>query len=565
LETADPTRSAVGLLLAGKILAIKGLGGFHLSVDASNDEAVKTLRQRKCREKKPLAIMARDIQQAKRLAHVNQQEEDLLCSPQRPIVLLKKIKNDLISKLVAPGVPHIGIMLPYTPLQHLLLENNFIALVMTSANQVDEPICTGNREAINRLNGIADFYLTHNRDILVRCDDSIAFFANNNATVLRRSRGYVPRPVALKTALPSVLALGGQLKTTLCIIKENSAYLSPHIGDMETPQARDFFRENISLMKRITESDPKIVACDNHPAYYSSLAAQEYPDFQVIHVQHHHAHIVSCMAENQIEGSVIGLAMDGTGYGLDGTAWGGEFLIADELNFQRFGHLCPLILPGGEKAIREPWRIAAGILQSVYGPSWPEVALRLKLISDLDQGVLFNQIIERKINSPLASGLGRLFDGAAALLGLRNTVSFEGQAAMELENLATGMSAQPYPFDILETHNGPSVLDFKPMMRKIVDDFISRKDTAGIAASFHETITNAFVAMALKMRMATQLTRVVLSGGCFQNRILLESSINKLITAGFDVFCHKLVPANDGGLSLGQAVVAASIMKKGKY
>lgn len=563
-ETTNPMQSAVDFLLAGKILAIKGLGGFHLSVDASNDEAIKTLRRRKYREEKPLAIMLRDIHQAKRIANISRQEENLLCSPQRPIVLLKKIENNLISRLIAPGVPHLGIMLPYTPLHHLLMEKNFIALVMTSANQVDEPICIGNREAINRLGGIADFFLIHNRNILVRCDDSVALFADNNARILRRSRGYVPQPVILKAALPPVLALGGQMKTTLCIIKEKSAYLSPHIGDMETPQARDFFLENISLMKRITETDPEIVACDNHPAYYSHLAAQEYPASRLIYVQHHHAHVVSCMAENKIEGSVIGLAMDGTGYGIDGTAWGGEFLIADEINFQRFGHLDPMILPGGEKAIREPWRIAAGILKSLYNESWPEVALRLKLLSNLEQGILLDQIMERKINSPMASGLGRLFDSAAALLGLSRTVSFEGQAAMKLEALATGASAPPYPFEIRQAEKGPHILDFKPMIKKMIDDFISRKNMAEIAASFHETITDAFVAMSLKIRSVTGLTRIVLSGGCFQNRILLEGSMIKLKNAGFDAFGHKIVPANDGGLSLGQAVVAASIIKKGK-
>ena len=383
VKTDDPVKAAVDLLSSGNVLAIKGLGGFHLSVDAGSDKAVKKLRSRKYREEKPLAIMARDINAAKKIAKINKEEEKLLTSPQRPIVLLKKIKNNLVSGFVAPGVPNLGIMLPYTPLHHLLLENKFTALVMTSANQVDEPICIGNREAFERLRGIADYFLVHNRDILVRCDDSIAFVAAEKPRLLRRARGYVPQPLHLRDSYlssPAVLALGGQLKTTQCILKGRFAFVSPHIGDMETPQARDFFHESITLMKRITESDPRIVACDYHPSYYSTQAAHELPAEKIIRVQHHHAHIASCMAENQIEGKVIGLAMDGTGYGMDGNAWGGEFLIADEIGFKRFGHLQYIVLPGGEKAIYEPWRIAVSLLKTVYGMSWRKIAKRLHLI-----------------------------------------------------------------------------------------------------------------------------------------------------------------------------------------
>jgi hydrogenase maturation protein HypF len=563
VQTDDPVQSAIDLLSSGHVLAIKGLGGFHLSVDAGSDEAVKKLRSRKYREEKPLAIMARDISQAKRIVKISKEEKILLTSPQRPIVLLRKIKSDLISGLVAPDVPNLGIMLPYTPLHHLLLEKNFTALVMTSANQVDEPICISNREAFDRLRGIADYFLVHNRDILVRCDDSIAFVADKTPRLLRRARGYVPQPLQLRDSYPQVLALGGQLKTAQCILKDRFAFVSPHIGDMETPQARDFFHESITLMKRITKSDPQIVACDYHPSYYSTKAAQELHAAKVIKVQHHHAHIVSCMAENKIEGKVIGLAMDGTGYGMDGNAWGGEFMIADETGFERFGHLQYIVLPGGEKAIHEPWRIAVSLLKAAYGPSWRETALRWNLVPDQNSYDLLDKIIDGRINSPLSSGLGRLFDGVAALIGAHRQVSFEGQAAMELEMLATDSLSQAYPFDILRDKDKPYIIDTGAMIKAIVADLEAGRSPAKIAASFHQTLIEAFTAMADEMRKAAGLTRVALSGGCFQNKILLQGAIDKLRHSGFDVYCHKQVPANDGGISLGQAVAAASMIKKG--
>jgi len=563
VETANPVKTAVDLLSSGHVLAIKGLGGFHLSVNAASDEAVKKLRSRKYREEKPLAIMVRDIDKAKQISSVSQEEETLLTSPQRPIVLLKKNQNGLMADSVAPKVPSLGIMLPYTPLHHLLLEDRFTALVMTSANQVDEPICTGNREALDRLQGIADYFLMHNRDIRVRCDDTIGFVSDGEPKLLRRSRGFVPQPIHLKEAHPAVLALGGQLKNALCILKGCFAFISPHIGDLETPQARDFFHESLALLKRITESDPRMIACDIHPAYYSTQASQEFPAERVFRIQHHHAHIVSCMAENQIEGDVIGLAMDGTGYGTDGNAWGGEFLIANETQFQRFGHLQYIVLPGGEKAIREPWRIAASLLKTAYGQSWKEIARQLNLIPDKVQLDLFDKIIEGRIHSPLSSGLGRLFDGVAALIGLRHAVNFEGQAAMELEALATGLTESPYPFELLRHSGHPSILDVSATVRAVVADLASGQNKAKIAASFHQMIIEAFAAMTEEIRKAMGLTRVALSGGCFQNKILLEGTIKKLRHSGFDVYHPRQVPANDGGVCLGQAVIAASMVKKG--
>jgi len=559
----DPVERAIELIAAGNVLAIKGLGGFHLCVDATSDEAVKKLRSRKYREEKPLAIMVRDIEQARLIAEINDEEKALLSSVQRPIVLLKKKKNDRISTFVAPFVSSLGIMLPYAPLHYLLLENKLLALVMTSANQVDEPICISNREAQNRLKGIADYFLVHNRDILVRCDDSIAFVTGGKPQLLRRSRGYAPRPLILKESFPAVLALGPQLKTTQCILKDNFAFLSPHIGDMETPQARDFFHESLALMKRITQSDPQIIACDYHPAYYSTRVAQELKEVRIVHVQHHHAHIVSCMAENQIDGDVIGLAMDGTGFGLDGNAWGGEFLIANLTQFQRFGHLQYFVLPGGQKAIHEPWRIGVSLLRQAYGKSWPEIASRLKLTPDQTNFELLDKIIETRLNSPISSGMGRLFDGVAAIMGLRRRVSFEGQAAMELEAKAKSAGVV-LPFEILRNPDESYILDVSAAIRAIVENMFSGKSIEEIASAFHSTLAAAFAAMSFEMRKLTGNNRVALSGGCFQNRVILEGTVAELKKNSFDVYYHSQIPANDGGVSLGQAVIAGSIIKKEK-
>jgi hydrogenase maturation protein HypF len=560
----DPIKTAIGLLQEGKVLAIKGLGGFHLSVDAGNDEAVKRLRSRKFREEKPMAIMVKNLENVKRFANVNKEEEKLLTSPQRPIVLLNKKNGTAISGQVAPGVPNLGVMLPYTPLHYLLLEKDFDALVMTSANQIDEPICISNREAVTRLKEIADYFLIHNRDILVRCDDSIVMIAAGKQQLLRRSRGFVPKPVLLKDSFPEVLALGPQLKATQCIVKGNFAFLSPHIGDMETPQARDFFQESLTLMKKITESNPDVIACDSHPAYYSTKIAEELTGVRVVRVQHHHAHIVSCLAENQISGDVIGLAMDGTGYGLDGHAWGGEFLVANEKRFERLGHLQYFVLPGGEKAIHEPWRIASSLLFLAYGQSWPDIAAQLNIMPPgLDSKVL-NKLITNKINSPLTSGLGRLFDGVAAIIGLRKTVSFEGQAAMELEGQSDRKAAEPFPFAISEDKENCFILDISSTIRAIVNDLLKGKNKKEISSSFHRTLTAAFAAMCEKIRENTgvNVNRICLSGGCFQNKILLEDSISLLEKAGFVVYHHKRVPTNDGGIALGQAVIAGAIARK---
>ncbi|HUH65644.1 MAG TPA: carbamoyltransferase HypF [Syntrophales bacterium] len=557
LRNEDPLQKTVEILLAGHVVAIKGLGGFHLAIDAARDEAVNRLRSRKWREEKPLAVMVRDLETAARISRIGKEEEVLLLSRERPIVLARKKGGVTVSPAVAPGVSDFGIMLPYTPLHHMLLREHFHALVMTSANQVDEPICIENREAVKRLSGIADFFLVHNRDILVRCDDSIAAVSCGERRIIRRSRGFAPKPIALARSYPPVLALGPQLKTTLCILKGNLAFVSPHIGDMETPQARDFYRESLTLMQKIAECEPDVIACDLHPAYYTTKLAEGLPASRVIRIQHHHAHVVACMAENGIDGEVIGIAMDGTGYGADGTVWGGEFLVASESAFMRIGHLATYLLPGGEKAIREPWRIAVSLLREAYGDDWQDVARSLDLVPEKSYYESIDRLMAEKFNSPLTSSLGRLFDGVAAILGLRRKVSFEGQAAMELEAMARYGSGRVMKFAIEES-DGVMRLDFSPMIMAITKRLQAGKDSGELAFSFHLTLQAAFCQMAQAIRKKTGLNRIVMSGGCFQNRILTEGTIGELKKAGFDLFFHRATPTNDGCISLGQAISAGA-------
>ncbi|MEN6448779.1 MAG: carbamoyltransferase HypF [Syntrophaceae bacterium] len=563
LDSADPLSEAIARLEAGAILAIKGLGGFHLCVDAGNDEAVRRLRRQKFREEKPLAVMVRDLAAARRIACVSGPEEELLSSPARPIVLLQARPPCRVSGRVAPRMSTLGIMLPYTPLHHLLLQGNFPALVMTSANKTDEPICISSDEAVTRLSGIAEGFLVHNRDILVRCDDSVSMVTRSRPYLLRRSRGYAPRPLLLKSALPEVLAVGPHLKSTVCITKGGFAFLSPHIGDLETPMARDFLHETIGRMQHIVQVKPDVVACDLHPRYYSTRVASQLGAREVIGVQHHHAHIVSCMAENRIEGKVIGMAMDGTGFGEDGRIWGGEFFVADETGFTRAGHLKYLALPGGEAAIRQPWRIALSLVREAFGSGWKGTASRLGITPEGISVDSMEKILETGVNSPLCSSLGRLFDGVASIVGLERSVSFEGQAAMGLEAAAGPDSGDILPYEI-RSGGDSLVLDPAAFVRAIVQGKQGGADTSLLASSFHRTLVAAFTDMALRIQAHTGLGRVVLSGGCFQNRILLEGCVADLERAGLEVFTHQRVPANDGGVSLGQAVVAGTRMMRNR-
>jgi hydrogenase maturation protein HypF len=556
IRSEDPVRKAALLLRQGYVLAIKGIGGFHLAADAENDQAVRRLRERKHREEKPLALMSYAISDIRRYAVVEEADEPLLTSPERPIVLLEKKRRHPISEWVAPRNRYFGAMLPYTPLHFLLLHSGFTALVMTSGNMSEEPIAIDNEDAFFRLSNIADYFLIHNRDIYLRSDDSIVRRSAGAARVIRRSRGYVPMPVFLKQEIPRVLACGAELKNTICLTRENKAFLSQHIGDLENVEAYDFFCSTIEHMKRILHVEPEILAYDFHPDYLSTRYALEQQDIEKVQVQHHHAHIVSCMAENLLDGPVIGLSLDGTGYGSDGAVWGGEVLLADRHRFERKAHMSYVPMPGGASAIKQPWRMAISYLYDAFGDAFRDLDLPvLKQIENRKIDVMV-EMISKRVNAPNTSSLGRLFDGIAALVGIRNHVHYEGQAAMELEMIAENGREKPYEYEW--TRGEVREILTGPIIKGVVHDMETGVDPSRISGRFHLTLVRLFSELCEDIRAETGLNRVALSGGVFQNRLLLEGLIRALEKSDFEVFSHKLVPTNDGGISLGQAVVAAA-------
>ena len=559
---AQSVEAAADLLRAGKILAIKGLGGYHLAVDAANTAAVKQLRQRKLREEKPFALMSSDVESVRQYARVGPEEEKLLTSIQRPIVLLEKKKPNAISEEVAPRNRYFGVMLPYTPLHYLLLSHGFDALVMTSGNLSEEPIAIDNDDAFNRLGDIADYFLIHNRDIYLRSDDSIIRYAAGTKRFLRRSRGFVPIPVFLKDHVPPILACGAELKNTICLTKEDKAFVSQHIGDLENLPTYEFLKLTVGHLERILDINPEMIAYDMHPDYLSTRYAMELAVDQKIEVQHHHAHVVSCMAEHKLEGRVIGLSFDGTGYGTDGAVWGGEILVVSEHEFERAGHLAYVPMPGSAAAIKEPWRMAVSYLQDAYGSNLHD--LDLPAVTSMDTGKLtvVGEMITKGINSPLTSSLGRLFDGVAAVCGIRQKVNFEGQAAMELEMAAVDDSGAFYEY--AWDHDGAYRVLPAPIIQGVVDDIIAGKPVGEISIRFHRTLIQLFAELCVVIGKERELSRVVLSGGVFQNLILLTGLTRALEEKGFTVFSHQQVPTNDGGISLGQAVVAAAKIKKGE-
>lgn len=558
LACDTPVEETINLLKTGAILAIKGLGGFHLAVDASNHKAVVRLRKRKQKEEKPLALMVRDLEAAKEIAHVNEIEAKTLLSPQRPIVILKKRRFHRLSPQVAPRNRYFGIMLPYTPLHYLLMDSPFRALVMTSGNISEEPINIDNGEAFKNLRGIADYFLVHDRDIYLRSDDSIIRMVGRVPRQLRRSRGYVPIPVFLPeemSELPSVLAVGAELKNTICITKENRAFLSQHVGDMENLETFDFFRLTISHMESILEIRPKVMAHDLHPDYLSSKFGREQDEIPTLAVQHHHAHIVSCLAENGVKGPVIGLALDGTGFGSDGQVWGGEVLFADLHSFQRAAHLDYVSLPGGDAAAKSPWRMALSYLHKTYGDE--VFNLPIKFVRDLkreDANIVF-QMITKRVNTPLTSSCGRLFDAISSLIGLRQKISYEGQAAMELEMCQNLSEKGKYPWAIKEK-KGHLILLTSDIIRSAVEDIKIGISRGIISRRFHNTLIDMFTGACIKLRELSGIGHVAMSGGSFQNVTLLNGLSRALTSNGFKVFTQKVVPSNDGGLSLGQAVCA---------
>jgi hydrogenase maturation protein HypF len=558
IETPDPVRAATERLRNGEVIAVKGLGGFHLAVDAANASAVEKLRQRKHRIEKPFALMVPDLDAAAQLCLIDDIGRTALLSRERPIVLLPKRNGVSFGEAVAPRQSDLGVFLPYTPLHHLLFAaGQFLALVMTSGNLSEEPIAIDNHEAVTRLAGIADYFLVHNRNILLRCDDSVVRAGGGRVRQIRRSRGYVPTPVELRSAVIPVLAVGGELKSAICLARGNLAFLSQHLGDLENAESFAFFEEAVEHLSEILDIEPQVIAYDLHPDYLSTKWARTQKQVRIVGVQHHHAHIASCMAENKVEGKVIGLALDGTGYGTDGQIWGGEALLADLTGFERAAHFAYVPMPGGAAAIREPWRMALSYLAHHFGPNL--FALNIPFLRGLERRkadtILW--MIGRKFNSPQTSSCGRLFDAVAAVVGLRGTANYEAQAAMELEMLARqSMETAAYPFD-LSRENGSWEIGTRALFEAMIADLTRSVPPEIISRRFHNGLVAVLVRLAGLLRQESSLSRICLSGGVFQNSLVLEQLVRNLDAGGFQVFTHSQVPAGDGGLNLGQAVIAS--------
>ncbi len=560
LEGEEALAAAVEMLQAGQIVAIKGLGGFQLACDAGNEDAVKRLRDKKHRYGKPLAVMTETIKEAAEICFINAAEQELLESPERPIVLLRRRPKDVVAPNIAPGNNYIGIMLPYTPLHQLLLRDTGLILVMTSGNISEEPIAAENTEGLRRLEHVADGWLLHDRDIYSRYDDPVVRIVEGHRVMIRRARGYAPYPVHLTfKAKKEVLAVGGELKSTFCLLKEGYGFVSQHIGDMENVETFEHFERTLELYKRLFRINPEVVACDMHPDYFSSKFARDLKAPRLVEVQHHHAHIVSCAVENGWRDQVIGVAFDGTGYGTDGTIWGGEFLLADWAGFERAAHLKQIRLPGGEAAVEKPYRTALSYLLSTYGDAYAD--LGLDFLSRLDP--VETEILERQVAtgllSPLTSSAGRLFDAVSSLIGVRDAIEFEGQAAIELEMQSDEAEHGRYEFDYIAAPGQPTVINTDPLIKGIVNDLLKCVPAAVIGAKFQATVADIIVATCGRLREATGVRTVALSGGVFQNATLYARVIKGLKKQDFRLLLHKELPVNDGGISLGQAVVAHTL------
>ena len=553
-----PLEEVRALLAAGRILAIKGLGGFHLACDAANDGAVALLRERKRRSGKAFAIMTRDLAVVEQLCIVGDADRKLLESPRRPIVLLERRTDAGVSTHVAPRNTKLGIMLPYTPLHYLLFEGTRLqALVMTSGNISEEPIVSRNDE-IGRLAGLADHFVLHDRDIQTRVDDSVIQTFEGREYPVRRSRGFAPEPVDLGVPVREILACGGELKNTLCLTKDHYAILSQHIGDLENLETMVFFRETLAHLTHFFSISPVAVAYDLHPNYMSTRYALQESGLPAVGVQHHHAHIASCMADNEISGSVIGVALDGTGYGTDGKIWGGEFLVCDFENFERRAHLAYLPLAGGDSAVRQPWRSALAYLDAAFGSDAASLPLPLFKQIPPKQIEFVRTMIARKIQTVDTSSCGRLFDAVSSILGIRHETTYEGQAAIELEAAAT-QADESYGFEI--SSSDPMQIDLHSTIRSLTADFLGGTSAGIVSARFHATMARVVVDVCTRIRQSSGLNRVCLSGGTFQNLHLLAQSTAGLRASGFEVYIHHRVPTNDGGLALGQAVIASARLK----
>lgn len=559
------------VLQRGGIVAWKGLGGYQLVCDARRDESVQELRRRKHRNEKPFALMVADLATAESLCHISDQEGTALQSVERPIVLLRRRAKAELSALISPDTPTTGVMLPCTPMHELLfriLRERWATepvLVMTSGNRSEEPIVTDNAAAERHLAGIADLFVHHNRRIHTRVDDSVVRVFCGETLLIRRARGYSPRPVLLGTGDAQVLACGAQQKNTLCLTRAGFALPSQHLGDLENFETLQFFEETLERMQRLFHVHPTLIAHDLHPGYMSTQFALRQNGVRRIGVQHHHAHIASCMAEHQLRGPVIGVAWDGTGFGTDGSIWGGEFLVVDLLHFERYARLRPVLLAGGDAAVREPWRVARSYLLDAFEGYIPQDA-PFKEAAPAEQMRIVDAMLRRGINTIPTSSAGRLFDAVASIAGLRHMVSFEGQAAILLEAAAENWPdpvAPPYSF--LLTGSTPLEIDCRAMIQEMVDDVRRKEPPARMAARFHATLAGIIAAVCRRMRSDLQINRVCLSGGCFQNARLLLGSVTALQSEGFEVFFQREVPANDGGISLGQAAIACAVLEQEEH
>jgi hydrogenase maturation protein HypF len=555
----DPIRAAAAALRSGLTVAVKGIGGFHLACDAFSGAAVCVLRARKQREEKPFAVMVRDLASADAMAELSEAEAVLLTGVERPIVLVRRRPGCPLTAEIAPGSPLVGLMLPYSPLHLLLLREAGHALVMTSGNLSDEPMVTTNEEARDRLRDVADLFLVHDREIETRCDDSVARVIAGRPVLLRRSRGYVPRPVRLaRGVVAPVLACGGHLKNAFCLAEGTEAWLGPHVGDLDTMEALRSLTTAIERMERFLGIAPEVIAHDLHPDYASTTYAQTRSETLKVGVQHHHAHVAAAMAEHGLEGPAIGVAYDGTGYGTDGTAWGGELLLAEYGRFERLATFRPLPLPGGETAVREVWRLALALLDDAFGEEAPLDRFPVFAGDRAAAVEVVRQMMRRGFNVPRAHGVGRYFDAVAALVLGRATVSFEGQAALEWNAVADRSEAGAYGY-LIEREQAPWQLDLRPTVRQVVRDVLAGEAAAAISARFHNTLASA---TALLVREAVKQhgpLPVVLTGGCFQNDLLAEGVLGEL--SGLDVRLHAQVPPGDGGLALGQALVADALVR----
>jgi len=556
-----PLAGAVTVLREGGVVAVKGLGGYHLAVDARQEDAVATLRRRKHREDRPFAVMVVDVAAARDLCEIGPQELALLTSPARPIVVLQRWAGGgavAVAPSVAPGSPALGLMLPYTPLHVLLLEAFEGPLVLTSGNASDEPIAFQDADALTRLPGIADAVLLHDRAIRTRVDDSVCKVAHGRVVPIRRSRGYVPGPIVLPYDSPQpVLACGSALKNTFCLTRGRHAFVSHHVGDLDDYSTLRSYLDGIAHLKALLDVEPALVVHDLHPDYPSTRYALDLPDVELVGVQHHHAHIASCLADNAMAGPVIGVAFDGVGLGTDGTAWGGEFLIADLAGFVRAAHLSEVAMPGGDAAARQPWRMAAAHLDAAYEAAPPELAVVAR------HGRRWEQILtvaRAGVNAPLTSSAGRLFDAVSSMLGIRDVVTYEGQAAIELEHAADPTETGSYRVPVSD--EPLARVQVSSLIRCVAEDLLRGTPVPVIAGRFHNALAGIVLEVCRQLRELHGLSTVALSGGVFQNGLLLSRCLDGLEADGFAVLTHRQVPANDGGISLGQAAVATALLRE---